>query len=50
MIHTDFAEAGMPDVFWACDLCAGAHYILGPFGCDLRRWGLELAERGEADK
>ena len=26
----------------------GAHYILGPFGsdCDLRRWGLKLAERG----
>lgn len=26
----------------------GAHYILGPFGedCDLRRWGLRLAERG----
>jgi transposase len=26
----------------------GAHYILGPFGedSDLRRWGLELAERG----
>jgi hypothetical protein len=25
-----------------------AHYILGPFGsdCDLRRWGLRLAERG----
>jgi len=25
-----------------------AHYILGPFGpdCDLRRWGLELASRG----
>jgi transposase len=25
-----------------------AHYILGPFGpdCDLRRWGLQLAERG----
>jgi hypothetical protein len=26
----------------------GAHYILGPFGedSDLRRWGLQLAERG----
>jgi transposase len=26
----------------------GAHYILGPFGtdCDLRRWGLRLAEHG----
>ena len=26
----------------------GAHHILGPFGkdCDLRRWGLKLAERG----
>jgi hypothetical protein len=25
-----------------------AQYILGPFGpdCDLRRWGLSLAERG----
>ena len=24
------------------------HYLLGPLGpdCDLRRWGLELAERG----
>jgi transposase len=29
-------------------LIQGAHYILGPFGsdCDLRRWGLKLAERG----
>ena len=29
-------------------LVQGAHYILGPFGedCDLRRWGLKLAERG----
>ena len=29
-------------------LVGGAHYILGPFGedCDLRRWGLKLAERG----
>jgi transposase len=29
-------------------LVQGAHYILGPFGpdCDLRRWGLRLAERG----
>ena len=27
---------------------AGAQHILGPFGvdCDLRRWGLKLAERG----
>jgi transposase len=26
----------------------GAHHILGPFGpdCDLRHWGLKLAERG----
>jgi len=26
----------------------GAQHILGPFGvdCDLRRWGLKLAERG----
>jgi transposase len=26
----------------------GAQHILGPFGtdCDLRRWGLRLAERG----
>jgi transposase len=26
----------------------GSHYILGPFGqdSDLRRWGLQLAERG----
>lgn len=29
-------------------LVQSAHYILGPFGpdCDLRRWGLALAERG----
>ncbi len=29
-------------------LIQGAHYILGPFGCDcdLRRWGLKIAERG----
>jgi transposase len=29
-------------------LVNAAHYILGPFGpdCDLRRWGLLLAERG----
>jgi hypothetical protein len=28
--------------------CRGAQHILGPFGveCDLRRWGLKLAERG----
>jgi len=26
----------------------GAQHILGPFGedCDLRRWGMKLAERG----
>ena len=25
-----------------------AHYILGPFGhdCDLRRWGMQVAQRG----
>ena len=29
-------------------LVQSAQYILGPFGpdCDLRRWGLKLAERG----
>src|ERR1700682_1625307 len=29
-------------------LVQGAQHILGPFGidCDLRRWGLRLAERG----
>jgi transposase len=29
-------------------LVGSAHYVLGPFGpdCDLRRWGLQLAERG----
>ena len=29
-------------------LVGSAQYILGPFGpdCDLRRWGLRLAERG----
>lgn len=32
-------------------LVGAAHYILGPFGpdCDLRRWGLRLAERGGAN-
>jgi len=30
----------------------GAHHILGPFGADsdLRRWGLELAERGGEER
>src|SRR5437016_7988916 len=27
-------------------LVQGAHYILGPFGEDIRRWGLKLAARG----
>jgi transposase len=27
-------------------LVQGAHYILGPFGEDLRRWGQKLAARG----
>ena len=29
-------------------LVGSAQYILGPFGpdCDLRRWGLRIAERG----
>ena len=29
-------------------LVHSAHYVLGPFGpdCDLRRWGMKLAERG----
>ena len=32
-------------------LVQGAQHILGPFGldCDLRRWGLKLAERGGRD-
>ena len=32
-------------------LVGSAQYILGPFGpdCDLRRWGLKLAERGGMD-
>jgi len=36
------------DVYLRTMLVQGAHYILGPFGqdCDLRRWGLRLAERG----
>jgi hypothetical protein len=36
------------DVYLRTMLVQGAHYILGPFGedGDLRRWGLELAERG----
>ena len=31
-------------------LVQSAHYILGPFGpdCDLRRWGEQIVERGEA--
>ena len=31
-------------------LVQSAHYILGPFGpdCDLRKWGEQIAERGEA--
>ena len=33
-------------------LVQGAQHILGPFGidCDLRRWGLKLAERGKSGK
>ncbi len=36
------------DVFLRRLLVQAAHYILGPFGedCDLRRWGLSIAERG----
>ena len=32
-------------------LVNSAQYVLGPFGpdCDLRRWGLALAERGGAN-
>ena len=32
-------------------LVQGAHYILGPFGedSDLRRWGLQLAARGDQE-
>ena len=36
------------DAFLRRLLVGSAHYVLGPFGpdCDLRRWGLRLAERG----
>ena len=36
------------DSYTRTSLIQGAHYILGPFGgdCDLRRWGLQLSERG----
>ncbi len=36
------------DPYLATLLVQGAQHILGPFGvdCDLRRWGLKLAERG----
>ncbi len=36
------------NVFLRRLLVGSAHYVLGPFGpdCDLRRWGLKLAERG----
>jgi len=36
------------DAFLRRLLVGSAQYMLGPFGpdCDLRRWGLELAERG----
>jgi transposase len=36
------------DAFLRRLLVGSAHYVLGPFGpdCDLRRWGLQLAERG----
>jgi transposase len=36
------------DVYLRRLLVGSAQYILGPFGpdCDLRRWGLKLAERG----
>jgi transposase len=39
------------DVLLRWLLVGAAHYILGPFGsdCDLRRWGLKLAERGCKD-
>ena len=36
------------DPYLRTPLVQGAQHILGPFGidCDLRRWGLKLAERG----
>jgi len=36
------------DPYLSTLLVQGAQHILGPFGpdCDLRRWGLKLAERG----
>jgi hypothetical protein len=40
---TTFGDAYLRQLMVNC-----AHYILGPFGpdCDLRRWGLQLVERG----
>jgi transposase len=36
------------NAYLRCRLVSCAQYILGPFGpdCDMRRWGLRLAERG----
>src|SRR5437762_13217167 len=41
-------EASQGDAYLRTLLVQGAQHILGPFGvdCDLRRWGLKLAERG----
>ena len=40
------------DVYLRSVLVQSAQYILGPFGpdCDLRRWGLKLAERGSKNQ
>ena len=41
-------ETGTHSPYLRTLLVQGAQHILGPFGidCDLRRWGLKLAERG----
>src|SRR5437899_6146865 len=44
----DLGTLGGPHSYLRTLLVQGAQHILGPFGpdCDLRRWGLRLAERG----
>ena len=44
--HMHISKEGDP--YLRTLLVQGAQHILGPFGpdCDLRRWGLKLAERG----
>jgi len=48
MIQKQLRITKAGDPFLRCLLVQCANYILGPFGadCDLRRWGLAIAERG----